>query len=113
LLLRSGADIHETNVVRKHLSGISGGRLAERLYPAQVLSLMISDVVGDDIGSIASGPTAPDPSTYLDALGVLAKHDLVDEVPAAVRRMLEDGMLGRINETPKANSKVFHRVHNA
>ncbi|MGH9919732.1 MAG: DUF4147 domain-containing protein, partial [Nitrososphaerales archaeon] len=74
LFLKSGAEIHEVNVVRKHLSEIAGGRLAKRLYPAQVLSLIISDVVGDNLDSIASGPTAPDPSTYLDALAVLAKY---------------------------------------
>jgi glycerate 2-kinase len=112
LLLKSGAEIHEINVVRKHLSEIAGGRLAERLYPAQVLSLIISDVVGDDLDSIASGPTAPDPSTYRGALAVLAKYNLVGEVPASVRKTLDDGMLGRIEETPKANSKVFGRVHN-
>jgi glycerate 2-kinase len=112
LLLKSGAAIHEINVVRKHLSKIGGGRLAERLYPAQVLSLIISDVVGDDLESIASGPTAPDPSTYLDALAVLARYSLVGAVPASVRKTLRDGMLGRIEETPKANSKVFRRVHN-
>jgi glycerate 2-kinase len=112
LLLKSGAEIHEVNVVRKHLSGIAGGRLAERLYPAQVLSLIISDVVGDNLDSIASGPTAPDPSTYLDALAVLAKYNLVGEVPANVRKTLDDGMLGRIAETPKASSKVFASIHN-
>jgi glycerate 2-kinase len=112
LLLRSGAEIHEINVVRKHLSEIAGGRLAERLYPAEVLSLIISDVVGDNLDSIASGPTAADPSTYLDAVAVLAKYDLVGEVPASVRKTLDDGMRGRVEETPKANSKVFGRVHN-
>ena len=112
LLLESGAEIHEINVVRKHLSQIAGGRLAERLYPAHVLSLMISDVVGDDIDSIASGPTAPDPSTYLDALAVLAKHSLVGEVPAGCGRRWMMECWGRIDETPKADSKVFHRVHN-
>jgi len=112
LLLRSGAEIHEINAVRKHLSGIAGGRLAERLYPAHVLSLIISDVVGDNPDSIASGPTVPDPSTYLDALAVLDKHKLVSRVPASVRKTLDDGILGRIKETPKANSKVFGRVHN-
>ena len=74
--------------------------------------LIISDVVGDDPDSIASGPTAPDPSTYLDAVAVLAKYDLVGEVPAGVLKTLDDGVLGRIEETPKANSKVFGRVHN-
>jgi glycerate 2-kinase len=112
LLLKSGAEIHEINAVRKHLSEIAGGRLAERLYPARVLSLIISDVVGDDLDSIASGPTAPDASTYLDALAVLAKYNLVGEVPASVLKTLDDGMRGRIGDTPKANSKVFGRVHN-
>ena len=112
LLLKSGAEIHEINIVRKHLSEIAGGRLAEKLYPAEVLSLIISDVVGDDLDSIASGPTAPDSSTYLDARAVLAKYDLVDDVPADVRKALDDGIQGRIKETPKANSRVFDRVCN-
>lgn len=112
LLLKSGAEIHEINVVRKHLSEIAGGRLAERLYPAHVLSLIISDVVGDDLDSIASGPTAPDPSTYPDALAVLAKYDLVGEVPARVRKTFDEGMRSRIEETPKENSETSGRVHN-
>jgi glycerate 2-kinase len=111
-LLRSGADIHQINLVRKHLSEIAGGRLAEKLYPAEVVSLIISDVVGDDLDSIASGPTSPDPSTYLDALGVLERYGLLNEIPPKVRKRLDDGRLGRVEETPKPNSKVFDRVYN-
>jgi glycerate 2-kinase len=112
LMLNCGAEIHEINVVRKHLSGITGGRLAERLYPATVISLIISDVVGDDLDSIASGPTAPDPSTYVDAQRVLIEHELLDKVPGRVQKALRSGALGRVKETPKASSVVFERVHN-
>jgi glycerate 2-kinase len=112
LLLNSGAEIQEINVVRKHLSETAGGRLAQKLCPATVISLIISDVDGDDLDSIASGPTAPDWSTYADAKRVLRKYELVDKVPGRVRKVLEDGVRGRVRETPKVTSSVFDRVHN-
>jgi glycerate 2-kinase len=112
LLLRSGANIHETNTVRKHLSGIKGGRLAEKLYPATVLSLIISDVVGDELESIASGPTVPDDTTYQDAYEVLQRHGLWQKVPKPVRDHVSNGMKGKLPETPKPGSTVFKRVHN-
>ena len=112
LLLRSGANIHETNTVRKHLSGIKGGRLAERLYPATVLSLIISDVVGDELESIASGPTVPDDTTYRDAFEVLEKRGLLSKVPESVRKHISNGMSGEMPETPKPGSSVFKTVHN-
>jgi len=97
LMLACGATIHEMNAVRKHLSAIKGGRLAELASPASVLSLILSDVVGDDLSVIGSGPTAPDPSTYADALAILDRFGLRDRVPWAVRQRLESAPC----ETPK------------
>src|SRR5438046_4086796 len=113
LLLRSGAGIEEINIVRKHLSQVKGGRLAERLYPANVLTLIISDVVGDTIDSIASGPTAPDPTTYHDVEIVLKKYDLWFQIPKKARRIITRGLLGSIPEIQKQQDKVFHGDQNA
>src|SRR6266702_2501444 len=112
LLLKSGASIEEINAVRKHLSRVKGGRLEERLYPATVLTLIISDVVGDKIDAIASGPTAPDPTTYHDVELVLKKYDLRFQIPKNARRVITHGLLGSIPETPKRKNKVFRRVQN-
>ena len=98
LMLACGATIHEMNAVRKHLSAIKGGRLAEMAWPAPVLSLILSDVVGDDLSVIGSGPTAPDPSTYADALAILDRFGLRQRVPKAVRARLESAP----GETPKS-----------
>ncbi len=112
LLLKSGAEIGETNAVRKHITAISGGRLARALYPAAVLSLIISDVVGDPLDAIASGPTAPDPTTYIEAGAILRKYGLWSRVPAGVRETISRGVAGELAETPKAGSRVFRRVKN-
>lgn len=112
LLLTSGASIDEINTVRKHLSQIKGGRLAERLYPATVLSLIISDVVGDHIDAVASGPTAPDPTTYHDAVLVLQKYDLWSRVPRKARKLMANGVSGLIPDTPKKENRAFNHVHN-
>ncbi len=112
LLLESGASIQEINVVRKHLSQIKGGRLAERLYPATVLSLIISDVVGDKLDAIASGPTAPDPTTHRDAKRVLLKYNLWSRVPASARKVIHEGLAGSIPDTPKKGDRAFRFVHN-
>lgn len=101
LLLQSGADIHEINVVRRHLSRIKGGQLARALHPARSLTLAISDVLGDDPAAIGSGPTVADPSTYQDALRVLGRYGLADRVPAAVLAHLQAGAGGQVAETPK------------
>jgi len=106
-LLASGAPIQDMNVVRKHLSRILGGRLAQRTR-ARVLALMISDVAGDDPSSIASGPCAPDPSTYADALAILARWRV--SAPASVREHLERGARGELDETPKPGDPLFARV---
>ena len=112
LLLKSGARIDEINAVRKHLSDIKGGRLAEKLYPATVVSLIISDVVGDRLDSIASGPTVPDSTTYSDAHNVLTQRGLWHEIPRSVRNHIREGREGRVPETPKGESRIFKRVHN-
>lgn len=101
LMLECGADIHELNTVRKHISNIKGGRLARAAAPATVISLILSDVIGDDLEAIGSGPTAPDPSTFVDALAVLDRYRLRDRVPESVRRHLERGVGGGIEDTPK------------
>jgi len=101
LLLAAGADIGELNCVRKHLSAVKGGRLAARLGGRPLLTLVLSDVVGDPPDVIASGPTVPDPTTYGDALAVLRRHELLRRVPADVRRHLEAGAAGSRPETPK------------
>jgi hydroxypyruvate reductase/glycerate 2-kinase len=102
LLHACGATINEMNVVRKHLSKVKGGRLAQAFTGRSLVSLIISDVVSDPLDVIASGPTAPDPTTFADALGILEKYDLSDKVPQAVRQHLEKGATGRIPETPKS-----------
>jgi glycerate-2-kinase len=100
LLLKSGADIRELNAVRKHLSRIAGGRLA-RSCRGTIVTLAISDVVGDDLSIVGSGPTVPDPSTYSQAQDVLVRYGLATRVPASVRTALEKGDAGLIGETPK------------
>ena len=112
LLLKSGAKIDEINAVRKHLSDFKGGRLAEKLYPATVLSLIISDVVGDNLESIASGPTVPDDPTYADAYKIIQEHGLWRAVPSSVRKRVQKGKEGKLPETPKKSSRIFKRVHN-
>ncbi|MBA4063200.1 MAG: glycerate kinase [Isosphaera sp.] len=109
LLHRSGATIDEMNCVRKHLSAVKGGRLAQAFRGRLLLSLVISDVVGDPLDVIASGPTAPDPTAFADALAVLDRFGLA--VPEGVRRHLEAGRAGSVPETPKAvPANVVNRV---
>ena len=108
-LLRCGAAIQDINTVRKHLSAIQGGRLAAACK-ASVIALIISDVTGDDPTHIASGPCAPDPSTYQDALAVLGRYGV--NAPRAVRAHLERGARGEIAETPKPGDRLFGRVEN-
>ncbi len=111
-LLACGASIKEINAVRKHLSLVKGGRLAQVLYPATVLSLIISDVIGDDISSIASGPTVPDPTTWIDAFGILQKYDLLQHTPQSVIRLFHHGLRGLVPDTPKEGDPVFSRCSN-
>ena len=110
LLLASGATIQEANCVRKHLSAVKGGRLAAALAPASVLALVLSDVVGDDLDAIASGPTVPDPTSFADALAVARRRGIVDRLPPPVRARLEAGAAGRIPDTPKPGDPAFART---
>lgn len=112
LLLASGATIGELNAVRKHLSLFKGGQLARAAWPARVLTLALSDVIGDPLDVIASGPTAPDPTTFGDALEVLARRGLSGRVPASIARRLEAGRAGEIPETAKPGDPLFARVDN-
>lgn len=109
-LLASGATIREVNAVRKHSSSLKGGGLARAAAPATVVGLLISDVVGNDVSAIASGPTAPDPTTYGDAVDVLERYGI--EPPAAVNERLVRGRSGELPETPTATHPAFDRVNN-
>lgn len=111
-LLASGATIHEINAIRKHLSAIKGGRLAQAAAPATVVSLLLSDVVGDDLDVIASGPTVPDSSTYSDCEAILKRYGLLDKIPAAVVTRIAEGVAGAFADTPKAGAPIFDRVTN-
>jgi glycerate 2-kinase len=108
-LLACGATIHEFNTVRKHLPRAKGGRLAQMAYPATVTSLILSDVVGDDLDVIASGPTVPDPSTFQDAVQILKGYGIWDQLPPAVRNHLEKGTSGQIEDTPKSDHATFQK----
>jgi glycerate 2-kinase len=113
LLLRSGATIVELNAVRKHLSQIKGGEMARLAGQAPVAALILSDVVGDPLDAIASGPLSPDPTTFADAWAVLERYGLVERVPPAVRERLRAGRQGRLADTPKPGAALFGRVHTA
>jgi hydroxypyruvate reductase len=112
LLLRAGADIFQLNAVRKHLSLLKGGWLAALAYPATLVSLLLSDVIGDPLDVIGSGPTAPDESTFADAISVLKAYRVLERVPGVVRKRLEQGLRGEIPETPKPGDSLFQNVHN-
>ena len=111
-LLKCGATINEINTVRKHISDFKGGWLAKKAYPATILNLILSDVVGDPLDFIASGPTVPDSTTFSDAVMVLKKYGLWNKAPGTIRKVLSDGEKGTIPETPKATDEAFKKVHN-
>lgn len=111
-LLKCGADIGEVNAVRKHLTMAAAGRLAAAAFPAAILTLIISDVIGDDLDVIASGPTVPDKNTFADALAVVERYSLKEKFAPAVLARLEAGARGEIEETPKPGDPVFARVEN-
>ncbi|MEM2526659.1 MAG: glycerate kinase [Candidatus Bathyarchaeia archaeon] len=112
ILLKCGANINEINTVRKHLSKFKGGQLARSAYPATLISLLLSDVVGDHLDVIASGPTAPDSTTFKDAINVLKKYNIWDAVPSSVRDILTSGEKGLVEENPKNGDPYFRKVHN-
>ena len=107
LLLRSGATIQELNDVRKHLSAVKGGRLLEQLLPARVLTLVVSDVIGNDLSSIGSGPTTADPSTFEEAVAILDRYRVCEKAPKRVMRHLREGARGVIPETPKPGAAAL------
>jgi glycerate 2-kinase len=111
-LLSAGATINELNAVRKHLSAFKGGQLAANCYPSTVVCLILSDVVGDPLDTIASGPTAPDSSTYETAREVLDSYGIWGSVSPAVKKRIELGLEGKVAETPKPGDPVFEKVHN-
>src|SRR5581483_1420587 len=111
-LLRCGATIYEINTLRKHISRVKGGQLARWAQPARVLALILSDVLGSPLDVIASGPTAPDSSSFADALSILETRALREKIPAAIRAHLERGARGEIPDTPKADDPLFARVTN-
>ena len=112
LLLAAGSNINQLNAVRKHCSLLKGGQLARAAAPARVHSLLLSDVIGDPLDVIASGPTAPDASTFADARAILERFDLLARAPAPIVDRLERGMRGEVPETPKPDDPVFRRVTN-
>jgi hydroxypyruvate reductase len=107
LLLACGANIHELNTVRKHLSRSKGGRLARASYPAAVISLILSDVVGDDLDVIGSGPTVPDSSTFQETQQILKGYQIWDDLAVSIRNHIERGVSGKIEDTPKSDDTVF------
>jgi glycerate-2-kinase len=112
IMLRSGSTINELNCVRKHLSLIKGGGLARAAFPARVLTLILSDVVGDPLDMIASGPTSSDPTTFASAISILNDRKVWRKVPRSVREVLREGVAGKIVETPKEGDEVFRNVSN-
>ena len=112
LVLRCGASIQEINAIRKHISSVKGGRLAQISSPATLVTLILSDVIGDRLGVIASGPTTPDSSTFQDCLEILHKYQLLEQIPNSVRERLLSGANGQFPETPKQEDASFDRTQN-
>jgi len=110
VLLDCGADIHEINIIRKHLSAIKGGRLAEAAFPATLVTVILSDVIGDNLDAIASGPTVPDRSTFTDCMKIVDKYSLKDKLPPSVVAHLERGANKGVPETPKPGNRVFDKT---
>lgn len=110
LLLASGAPIADMNAVRKHVSRLAGGQLARRVAPARLWTLVLSDVVGDDLAAIASGPTVPDPTTFADVAAIVGRHGFADRLPPAVAALLARGVRGEEPETAKPGEACFARA---
>jgi len=112
ILLAVGANIQEINTLRKHLSQVKGGRLAKIAHPATLISLILSDVIGDDLDSIASGPTVPDRSTFRDCVDIVEKYQITDRLPSVVADIFNKGIRGEIEDTPEAGDPAFERTQN-
>ena len=112
VLLRAGVPINELNTIRKHISQVKGGQLARRAGQAQIISLILSDVIGSPLDTIASGPTAPDPTTYADALSIIDRRGLRTQLPASIIEHLQAGAGEEIPDTPYADDPMFARVQN-
>ena len=112
LLLKVGADITEINCIRKHLSKVKGGLLSKSAYPARLVSIVISDVIGDPLDVIASGPTTPDPTTFADAIAILKKYDIANKIPYELYRYLLDGAENKHEETLKTSDEVLLNTTN-
>ena len=110
LLLKCGASINEINTIRKHLSKIKGGRLSEHVYPSKSISLIISDVINDDISTIASGPTSIDHTTYSDAIDIIHRYKIENEIPENVMDLLKRGKSGQVSESPKNLDNTDNRI---
>ena len=111
LLVNSGAGIAQINTVRKHLSHLKGGGLARAAHPARLFTLVLSDVVGDELDAIASGPTVPDSTTFADAWNVVQQFNLAGQLPPNIRTHLQKGVQGQLPETPKAGDAAFEQTH--
>jgi len=112
VLLRCGATINEINTIRKHISAVKGGQLARAAFPATLITLILSDVVGDPLDVIASGPTVPDSHTFQDCLALLEKYEIRDDIPASVLERIEKGVRGEIADTPKRGESIFEKTCN-
>ncbi|MFV0605545.1 MAG: glycerate kinase [Niabella sp.] len=112
LLLKSGADIEELNTVRKHLSSIKGGQLAQRIFPAKIITVIISDIINDPIDMIGSGPTVADCTTFENAYQIIEKYSLQNRLPASISKHLQDGLEKKIKDTPKPGAPCFNNTFN-
>lgn len=112
LLLSCGASIHEINAIRKHISLSKGGMLAKAASPASIITLIISDVIGDSLDTIASGPTVPDTTTFSDCMNILKKYEIIDRIPGTVLKHIKRGISSLVKETPKPGDMIFDRVFN-
>jgi len=112
VLLSCGANIHEINSIRKHTSKIKGGRLACAAFPATIVTLILSDVVGDNLDVIASGPTVPDLSSFIDCMEIFHRYNIIHKIPKNILNHIDSGVSGRIQETPKSGDPAFDRTYN-
>ncbi len=112
LLLECGANINEINAIRKHISKLKGGGLARLAYPSTLIAFILSDVVGDPLDVIGSGPTVPDNSTFGECMAILRKYHLSEKVPESIKGRIQRGIKGEIEETPKAGNPIFEKTHN-